>query len=113
MFTVTWVYQRERDPGQIEESLLTDIGELFGHCHGRLLGLNAQSERTAPTGFIICDRQNNVLRRSFDELPWLGRKAHNQTEVAPQSVEQIVSDVRDSNIPRQAHLSRKRPHRAR
>jgi hypothetical protein len=69
VFIVKWILREEGDPCQVEESPLRDTEELFAHCQGRLLGAQTLNMRTAPVGFMICDEQGNVLRRTLDKPP--------------------------------------------
>jgi hypothetical protein len=70
MFIVKWALRfDDKNPMEVEESILTDLDEVVSSSKERLYGIRLRYTTNPPDGFIVFDENGRELRRWFGPIP--------------------------------------------
>ena len=70
MFVVKWVMRfDDKNPVEVEESILTDLDEVVSSSKDRLYGMRLRFTTSPPDGFVVSDENGRELRRWFGPIP--------------------------------------------
>jgi hypothetical protein len=70
MFSVKWVVRdKESDPVEVENSILTDLDRVVASSQEGLVGMRLRHIARPPDGFIVTDNDGKEVRRWFAKRP--------------------------------------------
>ena len=66
MFSVKWLQRdKEGEPVEVENSVLTDLDRVVAFCQEALVGMRLRHIARPPDGFVVVDDDGKELRRWF------------------------------------------------